>query len=73
MMNTVCVPVYANHISLPAEIAPLELRHTGAALNACGEWLWSFITVFAAPIGLADPATGPKIWWWFYVGRQTYA
>lgn len=49
------------------EIAPLELRHVGAALNASGEWLWSFVTTFASPIALADPNVGPRIWFWYLV------
>ncbi|KAK4048331.1 hypothetical protein OIV83_004853 [Microbotryomycetes sp. JL201] len=48
------------------ELAPLELRHVGAALNACGEWLFSFVTTFASPIALADPKVGANIWWWFF-------
>ena len=49
------------------EIAPLELRHVGASLNASGEWRWSFVTVFASPIALADPKVGPRIWFWYLV------
>lgn len=49
------------------EIAPLELRHVGASLNASGEWLWSFVTVFASPIALANPKVGPRIWFWYLV------
>jgi len=30
-----------------SEIAPLEYRHIGAAATAFGEWLMTFITVFA--------------------------
>jgi hypothetical protein len=30
-----------------AEIAPLEYRHIGAGATAFGEWLMTFITVFA--------------------------
>ncbi|OAL03659.1 general substrate transporter [Phaeosphaeriaceae sp. SRC1lsM3a] len=44
------------------EIAPLKLRHTGAAAGAFGEWLFSFITVFAGGIALQN--IGWKIWLW---------
>ncbi|KAH6632880.1 general substrate transporter [Boeremia exigua] len=44
------------------EIAPLKLRHTGAAAGAFGEWLFSFITVFAGGIALQN--VGWKIWLW---------
>lgn len=43
------------------------MRHTGAALNASGEWLWSFVTVLASPIAVDDPAVGWKIWLWYLV------
>ncbi|KAL2681343.1 hypothetical protein Neosp_008954 [[Neocosmospora] mangrovei] len=36
------------------EIAPLKLRHAGAAAGAFGEWLFSFITVFAGGIALQN-------------------
>lgn len=36
-----CVWLYCS------EIAPLEYRHIGGAATACGEWLMTFITVFA--------------------------
>ncbi|PVH77658.1 general substrate transporter [Cadophora sp. DSE1049] len=44
------------------EIAPLKLRHAGAAAGAFGEWLFSFITVFAGGIALQN--VGWKIWLW---------
>ncbi|KAH6682828.1 general substrate transporter [Halenospora varia] len=44
------------------EIAPLKLRHAGAAAGAFGEWLFSFITVFAGGIALRN--VGWKIWLW---------
>ncbi|KFY09380.1 hypothetical protein V491_08211 [Pseudogymnoascus sp. VKM F-3775] len=44
------------------EIAPLKLRHAGAAAGAFGEWLFSFITVFAGGIALEN--VGWKIWLW---------
>ncbi|KAF1984626.1 general substrate transporter [Aulographum hederae CBS 113979] len=44
------------------EIAPLKLRHAGAAAGAFGEWLFSFITVFAGGITLQN--VGWKIWIW---------
>lgn len=46
------------------------MRHVGASLNASGEWLWSFVTVFASPIALADPKVGPKIWFWYLVSLE---
>ncbi|KAH6995213.1 general substrate transporter [Ilyonectria destructans] len=44
------------------EIAPLRLRHAGAAAGAFGEWIFSFITVFAGGIALQN--VGWKIWLW---------
>lgn len=44
------------------KIAPLKLRHLGGAAGAFGEWLFSFITVFAGGIALAN--VGWKIWLW---------
>ncbi|KAH7116542.1 general substrate transporter, partial [Dactylonectria estremocensis] len=44
------------------EIAPLKLRHAGAAAGAFGEWIFSFITVFAGGIALQN--VGWKIWLW---------
>src|SRR5689334_8093548 len=44
------------------QIAPLKLRHAGAAAGAFGEWLFSFITVFAGGIALRN--VGWKIWLW---------
>ncbi|OQV10734.1 hypothetical protein CLAIMM_14692 isoform 3 [Cladophialophora immunda] len=44
------------------EIAPLKLRHLGGAAGAFGEWLFSFITVFAGGIALQN--VGWKIWIW---------
>ncbi|KAK5446521.1 hypothetical protein LTS15_009860 [Exophiala xenobiotica] len=44
------------------EIAPLKLRHLGGAAGAFGEWLFSFITVFAG--GIALRTVGWKIWIW---------
>lgn len=38
-----CVWLYGS------EIAPLEYRHIGGAATATGEWLMTFITVFAGP------------------------
>lgn len=37
-----------------AEIAPLEYRHIGAGFTAFGEWLMTFITVFAGPIAFEN-------------------
>ena len=50
-----------------SEIAPLEYRHIGAGFCAFGEWLMTFITVFAAPIGLEN--VGWKIWLWILSGN----
>ncbi|PMD54417.1 putative sugar transporter STL1 [Hyaloscypha bicolor E] len=44
------------------EIAPLRYRHIGGAAGSLGEWLFSFITVFAGGIGV--DRTGWKIWIW---------
>jgi len=50
-----------------AEIAPLEYRHIGGAATASGEWLMTFITVFAGPIGFAN--VGWYFWLWVVVGN----
>jgi hypothetical protein len=44
------------------QLAPLTYRHVGGAACAFGEWLGSFITVFAG--GIALNQIGPKIWIW---------
>lgn len=44
------------------QIAPLKYRHVGGAAGAFGEWLFSFITVFAGGIALEN--IGWKIWIW---------
>lgn len=44
-----CVWLYCS------EIAPLEYRHIGAAATAFGEWLMTFITVFAGRKGIHSP------------------
>jgi MFS family permease len=49
-----------------AKIAPLEYRHVGGAATACGEWLMTFITVFAGPIGFAN--IGWYFWLWVVAG-----
>lgn len=56
-----CVWLYCS------EIAPLEYRHIGGAATAFGEWLMTFITVFAGPIGLAN--IGWKFWLWILSGN----
>tara|TARA_R110002003_G_scaffold193_10_gene14991 strand:+ start:209 stop:688 length:480 start_codon:yes stop_codon:yes gene_type:complete len=50
-----------------AEIAPLEYRHIGGAATAFGEWLMTFITVFAGPIGFAN--IGWYFWLWVISGN----
>ncbi|OAG06873.1 MFS transporter [Paraphaeosphaeria sporulosa] len=50
-----------------AEIAPLEYRHIGGAATAFGEWLMTFITVFAGPIGFDK--TGWYFWLWVVSGN----
>ena len=50
-----------------AEIAPLEYRHIGAAATAFGEWLMTFITVFAGPIGFDH--IGWYFWLWVIGGN----
>jgi len=44
------------------EIAPLKYRHLGGAAGSTGEWLFSFITVFAG--GIAIENIGWRIWIW---------
>ncbi|KAI1847064.1 hypothetical protein JX266_006939 [Neoarthrinium moseri] len=44
------------------EIAPLRYRHVAGAAGSLGEWLFSFITVFAGGIGAE--VTGWRIWIW---------
>lgn len=56
-----CVWLYCS------EIAPLEYRHIGGAATATGEWLMTFITVFAGPIGLTD--IGWHFWLWVLSGN----
>ncbi|KAK5107240.1 hypothetical protein LTR62_001594 [Meristemomyces frigidus] len=56
-----CVWLYCS------EIAPLEYRHIGAAATASGEWLMTFITVFAGPIGFAN--IGWYFWLWVISGN----
>lgn len=50
-----------------AEIAPLEYRHIGGAATAFGEWLMTFITVFAGPIGFEN--VGWYFWLWVISGN----
>jgi MFS family permease len=50
-----------------AEIAPLEYRHIGGAATAFGEWLMTFITVFAGPIGFDN--VGWYFWLWVVAGN----
>ncbi|KAH7092233.1 putative sugar transporter STL1 [Paraphoma chrysanthemicola] len=49
------------------EIAPLKHRHIGGAAGAFGEWLFSFITVFAGGIALEN--IGWKIWIWMLLSN----
>lgn len=44
------------------EIAPLKYRHLGGAAGSTGEWLFSFICVFAG--GIAIETVGWRIWIW---------
>ena len=48
------------------EIPPLEYRHIGASLSSFGEWLATFLTTFAGPIGIAN--IGWKLYIWILVG-----
>lgn len=48
------------------EISPLEYRHIGASFASFGEWLSSFLTVFAGPIGIAN--VGWRMYLWILVG-----
>lgn len=56
-----CVWLYCS------EIAPLEYRHVGGAATAFGEWLMTFITVFAGPIGFEQ--IGWYFWLWVISGN----
>lgn len=56
-----CVWLYCS------EIPPLEYRHIGGAFTGFGEWLMTFITVFAGPIGLAN--IGWHFWLWVLSGN----
>jgi sugar porter (SP) family MFS transporter len=56
-----CVWLYCS------EISPLEYRHIGGAFTGCGEWLMTFITVFAGPIGLTN--IGWHFWLWVLSGN----
>jgi MFS family permease len=44
------------------EIAPLRYRHIGGAAGSFGEWLFSFICVFAGGIGISN--IGWRLWIW---------
>jgi len=60
-----CLPfrAHANFVyRYGPEIAPLRYRHIGGAAGAFGEWLFSFITVFAG--GIALDRVGSVIWIW---------
>ncbi|RFU25408.1 hypothetical protein B7463_g10928, partial [Scytalidium lignicola] len=48
------------------EISPLNYRHIGASFASFGEWLSSFLTVFAAPIGISN--VGWKLYLWILAG-----
>lgn len=48
------------------EIPPLEYRHIGASLSSFGEWLATFLTTFAGPIGFKT--VGWRIYLWILVG-----
>lgn len=49
-----------------AEIAPLEYRHIGTSLSSFGEWLATFLTTFAGPIGITN--VGWKLYLWILAG-----
>lgn len=53
---------YENGAKGGTQIAPLKLRHVAGASGAFGEWLLSFVTVFAGGIGLQQ--VGWKLWIW---------
>lgn len=57
-LSIICVIFADQYI----QIAPLKFRHIGGAAGAFGEWLFSFITVFAG--GIALERVGWKIWLW---------
>lgn len=52
--------LYVDAVNEGMQIAPLKYRHVGGAAGAFGEWLFSFITVFAGGIALEN--IGWKIW-----------
>lgn len=52
---------------LTSVTAPLEYRHIGAGFTAFGEWLMTFITVFAGPIGFEN--VGWYFWLWVVSGN----
>ena len=56
-----CVWLYCS------EIAPLEYRHIGGAATAFGDWLMTFLTVFAGPVGLTN--IGWHFWLWVLSGN----
>ncbi|KAF7557814.1 hypothetical protein G7Z17_g485 [Cylindrodendrum hubeiense] len=62
IMNTIFALGSIPTIYTIERIAPLRLRHAGAAAGAFGEWIFSFITVFAGGIALQN--VGWKIWLW---------
>jgi MFS family permease len=59
--TTLAIPSYSC-IDTANQIAPLKHRHVGGAAGAFGEWLFSFLTVFAGGIALEN--VGWKIWIW---------
>ena len=48
------------------DIPPLRYRHIGASMSSFGEWLATFLTTFAGPIGIAK--VGWKLYLWILVG-----
>ena len=59
--------VTASQYVYASEIMPLRYRHLGFALSVSSQWIMAFITVFAGPIAIANPAVGWKTWIWFLV------
>ena len=53
------------------EIPPLAYRHIGASLSSFGEWLATFLTTFAGPIGIGT--IGWKLYLWILVGDICFA
>ena len=45
-------------------------RHIGSSLSSTGEWLATFLTTFAGPIGISN--IGWKLYLWILVGDMLF-